>query len=155
LEDGYRVIKHDEWVSSHQVPAEANGKQWRGFTFFKLKSGHSGQHDGIPEGDEHGDEIEDMGEIQLDPSSMATSSGALSLSSKGKGTSSMASAKAALASSSTEAKGYQLEDGIPGGKGFESSIQQIPKGKKGKPKGNYLKNQQKGFYLNWNMGWGW
>lgn len=52
LEDGNRVIKNDEWVSSHQVPVEANGKQWRGFTFFKLKSGHSGQHAGIPEGEE-------------------------------------------------------------------------------------------------------
>lgn len=82
--------------------------------------------------DEHGDEVEDMGEIQLDPSSMATVSGALSSSSEGKGTSSTARAEVALASSSTKAKGYQLEGSIPGGKGFEPSIQQIPQGKKGK-----------------------
>lgn len=38
LDDGTRVVKSDEWVSSHQVPEELRGQQWKGFTFFKLKA---------------------------------------------------------------------------------------------------------------------
>ena len=38
LDDGTRVVKSDEWVSSHQVPEELRGQQWKGFTFFKLEA---------------------------------------------------------------------------------------------------------------------
>ena len=50
LEDGTKIIKHDQWASAQQVPEEAKGKQWRGFTFFKLKAMGTGLHAGIPEG---------------------------------------------------------------------------------------------------------
>ena len=103
LEDGTRIIKHDQWASAQQVPEEVKGKQWRGFTFFKLKSMARGQQAGIPEGDENGDEVEDTREIQMGSSS------------KGKGP------------PSTGAKGYRIEDSISGGKGPGSSSQQPPK----------------------------
>ena len=54
LEDGTRIIKHDQWASAQQVPEEAKGKQWKGFTFFKMKSMAKGQQAGIPEGDDEG-----------------------------------------------------------------------------------------------------
>ena len=69
LEDGAKIIKHDQWAFAQQGPEEAKGKQWRGFTFFKLKAMGTGLHAGIPEGDEHGDEVENTGEIQLGSSS--------------------------------------------------------------------------------------
>ena len=69
----------------------------------------TGLHAGIPEGDEHGDEVENTGEIRSGSSS------------KGKG------------SSSTGAKGYGIEDNISGGKNPGSSSQQPPKGEKKKP----------------------
>ena len=127
LDDGTRLVKHDEWVSAHKRPDGINGQQWRGFTFFKLKSNELGQHGGIQEEQEQ----EEVEFTYMDPSSMASTQGQ---SSKGKGSSSTTGAKGASAMSSTGATSFQLEDSIPGGKGPGSaSPEHSPKGK-GYPK---------------------
>ena len=146
LDDGTRVVKWDELVSSHQVPEETRGQQWRGLAFFKLKSGEVGQQAVIPEGEEQAAEV---AQTQLDPSSMATT---WSQSSKGKGFSSMTTgAKEASASSSTGETSFKPEDNVFGGKGSGVSTPKQPQNEKGwkgiKSKGNYvIQDQQKGFY---------
>lgn len=116
LDDGTRLVKHDEWTSGHRMPDGVHGRQWKSFTFFKLKASKLGSREGIPE--------EEEVTYSSGPSTTASTR-------EQPRETLLSGAKGASAMSMTGATSFKLED--PGGKGSGLAPEISPKGK-GYPK---------------------